>query len=213
MKILVDESGDLGWNFDKPYRAGGSSRYLTVACLIVPKSHYRRPRDIISQLYDKYHWASEKKAADASIDQKLDFCDRAKALLVKHPDIKLDVITVNKANVQAHIRKDPNKLYNYMLGLIIPDYVTKETRFTLVPDERSLKVKSQNSLKDYIQTKLWFDVGCGTTVIYQPGISSQDYTLQFVDWIAHCIWKGYEDGDKSFREVLGPVTNLRNLFF
>ena len=40
--IYVDESGDLGWQFDQPFRAGGASRYLTVACLIVPSPHRRR---------------------------------------------------------------------------------------------------------------------------------------------------------------------------
>jgi len=34
VRIFVDESGDLGWQFNDPYRAGGSSRYLTLACLI-----------------------------------------------------------------------------------------------------------------------------------------------------------------------------------
>ncbi|WMN84132.1 DUF3800 domain-containing protein [Vibrio parahaemolyticus] len=33
--IYLDESGDLGWTFDSPYRRGGSSRYLTIASLIV----------------------------------------------------------------------------------------------------------------------------------------------------------------------------------
>lgn len=63
-------------------------------------------------------------------------------LLTRYPEIKLDVITVNKVNVQDHIRQDSNKLYNYMLGLVIPDYVSQEGNFTLVTDERSIKVKS-----------------------------------------------------------------------
>lgn len=37
MNVYFDESGDLGWSFDKPYGAGGSSRYLTIAFLIIPK--------------------------------------------------------------------------------------------------------------------------------------------------------------------------------
>lgn len=39
--IYLDESGDLGWSLDKPYKNGGSSRYLTLAAVIVPtaKSH------------------------------------------------------------------------------------------------------------------------------------------------------------------------------
>ena len=28
MQIFIDESGDLGWILDKPYKKGGSSQYL-----------------------------------------------------------------------------------------------------------------------------------------------------------------------------------------
>jgi hypothetical protein len=38
MNLYLDESGDLGWTLDKPYQAGGSSRYLTIATLIIPKT-------------------------------------------------------------------------------------------------------------------------------------------------------------------------------
>jgi len=38
MNVYVDESGDLGWEFAQPFRQGGSSRYLTIASLLVPKT-------------------------------------------------------------------------------------------------------------------------------------------------------------------------------
>lgn len=213
MRIFVDESGDLGWQFNDPYRAGGSSRYLTLACLIVPSQHYQRPKKIITRLYKKYGWKSEKKAAEASDSQKALFCKNALDLLSRIPEIKLDIITVNKINVQSHIRKDANKLYNYMLGLVVPDYVSQEANFDLFTDERSIKVKSLNSLKDYLQVKLWFDVGCATVVNHQPTNSSTNYTLQFVDWIAHCVWAKYEDGNDIPFEILRPVLRVRHLFF
>lgn len=211
--IYVDESGDLGWQFNQPFRAGGSSRYLTVACLIVPSQHRRRPRKIITRLYRKFGWQSERKASDASRSQKTLFCRTAVDLLQQHPEIKLDVITVKKVNVQTHIRRDPNKLYNYMLGLVVPDYVAQETNFDLVTDERSIRVKSLNSLRDYLQVKLWFEIGCPTTVNHIPSDSSKNYSLQFVDWVAHCVWSNYEDGDDSFLKILRPVVRIRPLFF
>jgi hypothetical protein len=134
-------------------------------------------------------------------------------LIRRYPEIKLDVITVKKVNVQSHIRKDANKLYNYMLGLVIPDCVTQEANFDLITDERSIKVKSLNSLKDYLQVKLWFEVGCQTVVNHRPMDSSQNYGLQFVDWIAHCVWSNYEDGNDAFVKILRPVVKIRPLFF
>lgn len=213
MIIYVDESGDLGWQFDQPFRAGGSSRYLTVASLVVPSQHRRRCKQVITGLYRKYGWRSEKKAADATDPQKALFCGLAVDLLKRYPEIKLDIITVRKTNVQPHIRQDSNKLYNYMLGLVIPDYVTQEKAFDLITDERSIKVKSLNSLKDYLQVKLWFDIGCATVVNHHPANSSQNYSLQFVDWVAHCVWSNYEDGNDTFFKILRPVIKTRPLFF
>ena len=37
MNLYLDESGDLGFTFDKPNRYGGSSRHLTIAILLTPK--------------------------------------------------------------------------------------------------------------------------------------------------------------------------------
>ena len=34
VSVYLDESGDLGWKFDAPYRCGGSSRYLTISAII-----------------------------------------------------------------------------------------------------------------------------------------------------------------------------------
>lgn len=33
--IYLDESGDLGWKFDAPFKRGGSSRYLTIAAAVI----------------------------------------------------------------------------------------------------------------------------------------------------------------------------------
>ena len=213
MQIYLDESGDLGWKFDQPFRAGGSSQYLTLSFLVLPSGHIKRPKKIIRDLYRKYDWQSEKKAADATPNQKRIFCDLAKKVLGQYPDIKVDIITVRKSNVQSHIRQDANKLYNYMVGLVVPEYVAGEANFDLIPDERSIKVKSQNSLKDYLQIKLWFDLKYKTVVNCYPAVSSGNYNLQFADWIAHCIWAKYENSENSFFDILRPVVRIRELFF
>jgi len=97
---------------------------------------------------------NEKKASTATVNQKILLCNKTVSLLQNYPDIKIDVITVKKQNVQAHIREDPNKLYNYMIGLVVPDYVKKEKTIIVHPDERSIKVKSGNSLEDFLKIKL-----------------------------------------------------------
>jgi hypothetical protein len=81
MQVYLDESGDTGWQLSLPYRAGGSSRFLCLAFLFAPRPLSRLARQIIVDLYVKYGWVKEKKAATASDRQKLEFAQVAGAML------------------------------------------------------------------------------------------------------------------------------------
>ncbi|HDL01408.1 MAG TPA: DUF3800 domain-containing protein [candidate division Zixibacteria bacterium] len=213
MQIYLDESGDLGWNFSAPYGNGGSSRYLALAFLFLPLKHRRRPKNIIRELYRKYKWKDEKKASNSTLRQKELFCKKATNIITKYPDINIDIIVVNKTNVQSHIREDANKLYNYMSGLVIPDYVCEKNKVEFIPDKRSVKVESGNSLVDYLETKLWFDHNCATSIKNHPQESHKNYNLQFADWLAHCAWIHFEFSNSTPFNILSPKINTRRLFF
>jgi hypothetical protein len=170
--IYLDESGDLGWNFTAPYRSGGSSRHLAISALCVPPGKKHIPKRVIKALYDKFGWRTteEKKWSQMSVGERKEFALSAKKMTEKHPDIHLRTITVQKQNcakaklcksktvqkqnVMPHIRADSNKLYNYMIGLFLLELMAKHDQVTMVPDPRSLKVQSGNSLHDYLQVDL-----------------------------------------------------------
>lgn len=213
MQVYLDESGDLGWNFTAPFRQGGSSRFLALAFLFLPSKSRYAPKNLIRSLYKKYKWKNEKKANSATLNQKILFCQKTVELLKRHNKTKVDVIIVNKTNVRSHIRADPNKLYNYMTSLVVPNYVGSEEKIEFIPDERSIKVKSGNSLVDYLKIKLWFDYGFKTIIENNPGVSRENYNLQFVDWVAHCIWIRYEDEVLQPFEILSPFIKVRQLYF
>ena len=213
MQLLLGESGDLGWIFGKKYRKGGSSRYLTLAFLFLPKTHRNVPKKLIKSLYEKYKWKREKKASDATLNQKKLFCEKTIKLLKDYKEIKIDTITVKKKNVEEHIRQDGNKLYNYMASLVIPEHIENVDTLEFIPDERTVKVKSGNSLVDFLQIKVWFELGYKTKLINNPSRSFQQYNIQFVDWVAHCIWVNFEDGVTEPFNLLSPYIKHRELFF
>jgi len=213
MKIYLDESGDLGWKFDLPFRHGGSSRCLVLTFLFLPVVRDNKPRKIIAGLYSKYGWVREKKASTATTNQRLEFCQHVVGLLKEYPDIKIDTIIANKTSLQSHIREDGNKLYNYMCGLVVPNYVEKEPVVEWIPDKRSIRVSSGNSLVDYLQIKLWFDCGYETKILDNPKESHTDYNLQFVDWVSHCVWLNFEHSAPDLLNILRPHIRIRRLFY
>ena len=204
--IYSDESGDLGWCFSKPYRHGGSSRFLTIASLVVDPSKKHLPKRLIKKLYAKYKWPTkiEKKWADMTDAERNAFSQKAAVLIDLVPGaISYFSITVRKENVQPHIRSDSNKLYNYMIGLSLLDEMKRHSSVTFVPDPRSIKVASGNSLNDYLQTKLWFEIGVATGLNTNSVESSSSLSIQFADMLAGTVQSHFEDRNS------GPWKNLR----
>lgn len=213
--IYLDESGDLGWKFHAPYRRGGSSRHLTIASLIVPQDKRHLPKRVIQKLYKKHGWNPkiEKKWSEMTRIERIDFAEKAKELRINHPDIKYFSMTVKKENVLAHIRSDENKLYNYMIGLSLLEEMSNYSRVLFVPDPRSVKVESGNSMSDYLQTQLWFERNVVTILDTQPQDSASNRNVQFSDMLSGVVQGHYEDGNTDPWHVLAPTINSKTLYF
>lgn len=216
MLFYLDESGDLGWTFDRPYRQGGSSRYLTIAALVIDPSLKHHPKHLLKRLYQRFKWdtRTERKWADLRPHERIAFAEKAVALAKRYPgQITYRAITVKKARVDEHIRLDANKLYNYMIKCFLADEMAKHPSVQLLPDPRSIKVESGNSLHDYIQTTLWFEKGAGTILTTSPVDSAKALNIQFADMPAGVVQSHYEDGNsKAWRALSAHVISER-LFF
>jgi hypothetical protein len=213
--IYTDESGDLGWSFASPYRNGGSSRYLTIGSLCVPSAKKHIPKRAIKELYERFSWPTneEKKWKEMRENERAGFAKLAFEMCAKHLDIHLHAITVKKQNVAVHIRNDENKLYNYMIRLSLLECMASQDQVTFIPDPRSIKVESGNSLHDYLQTELWFPRKVKTLLVTTPLDSKSCRGIQFADMLAGLIQQRFED--KCFDHMRTCVRYLRmkRLFF
>lgn len=215
INIYLDESGDLGWKFDAPYRRGGSSRYLTIASIITPKERKDAPKRVVKRLFKKHKWEThqEKKWADMSPSERLDFAKAASRLSQQMPEISYHAIVVQKENVEEHIRRDQNKLYNYMIQLSLINEMAKYDDVTLIPDPRSIKVASGNSLHDYLKIQLLFEKKVRTELNTQPHDSSQNLSIQFADMLSGLVQSHFEDGNSAPWNILKSQVKVKNLFF
>lgn len=101
-----------------------------------------------------------------------------------------------------------------MIGLILIDFIKDFPLVTFIPDKRSIKVNSGNSLSDYLQIKLWFDIRSKTKINNRPKESRDESNLQFIDFISHIIWSKYEDQESSVAyKALAPYISEKHLFF
>lgn len=213
--IYLDESGDLGWVLDKPFRHGGSSRFLTIAFVLCPSEKKHLLQRIVVDVYrrTRHNPKKELKGSSLSISDKCFFAEKVRKLVSMNPDIVIGAITVNKSKVQQHIREDANKLYNYMIRLAVLPLIKEQPIVNLIRDNKTIKVKSGNSLIDYLQTTIWFDLTSRTKIVDIPSDSKRVKNLIFIDWINNLIWGKYEDDNTKAYDIIRNVISSKKLFF
>jgi len=213
--FCVDESGDLGWTFDQPYRRGGSSRFLTIGTIVCPSEKKHLPKRVIKSLHERFGWPPgiEKKWSDMTNEEREEFAKRARDLIDKHHDIKLLAITVAKEKVTGHMKKDSNKLYNYMMKLSLADEMCLYDRVVLMHDARSVKVASGNSLHDYLWIHLTYERRVETDLQTQPCDSACVLNVQFADMLSGLVHHHYEDSHTGCWELLRHRLVSKTLFF
>ena len=213
--IHADESGDLGWSFDKPYGNGGSSRYLVIFALCVDDGKIHRVDRLVKDLYKGSRWdpQREKKWIEMSEKSRDHFLRQAVQLREAHPDIGYHAIVVSKEHVQSHMRADANKLYNYMVKLLLLGEMAKHQHVSFIPDSRSVKVASGNSQHDYLQTELWYEKRVNTVLQTLPTDSRHCKPLQFADMMAGAVGSNFEFKKAQYLATIGRHLSLKRLFF
>ena len=215
MIIYQDESGDLGWTFDKPYRSGGSSRFLTIAFLLLPQNKQKLLSRLVRNIYAKYrlNLKIEKKGSSFTDAHAAYVAGRIVHLVKRNEDIRLCSITIKKENVLEHMRAEENIIYNYALVKKIAPVIRRLDAVKIIPDKRTIKVRSGDSCADYLKTKLWFEMEAITQVDYTPEESRNNLYLWSADWLANFIWRHYEDGRPLAYRKLAGVLEEECLFF
>lgn len=215
MHIYTDESGDLGWSFEPPYGKRGSSRYLTIVGACVPDEKCHLLDRVVRDMYKASRWDTrrERKWTDASEPSRMHFARQAAQLISRHPDITYHAMVAFKPNVPLHIRNDASKLYNFMLKeLLVEKMATCEVAH-LIPDHRSVKVESGNSLHDYLQTALWFEANAPTELRTTHTDSRHCRGLQFADFMAGAVNASFEHSRPQYLAVPGLEVNISTMYF
>lgn len=213
--VYLDESGDLGWKFNQPYRSGGSSRYLTIAYILMPRESHHLLGRLVRDCYKKWCIDPKKelKGNLMSYARRTDIVKAAIKMLEKEPRARLGAITVKKENVDERIRKDPNKLYNYMMGLVLTERIKVYDHVQLIRDNRSIKVEDGNFIGYYLQMQLWFELEAPTILVDEPVDSRVSAHVQFVDWISYIVWIAYEDERREHFKELVPHAIFESLYW
>ncbi|WP_250481193.1 DUF3800 domain-containing protein [Caballeronia sp. GAOx1] len=186
--IYLDESGCLGWKLDQPYLHGGSSRYFTLAAVVIPDGKEPVLNRVIRGVYKRRgrNPSNELKSVSMSSGERERFADAIADIRLRHPDIYFRTITVKKERVNAAFRRHPNGLYNYMVKLLLLDVMSRHATVSFIPDARSLKLELRHGLHDYLVTEL---APLGETMLQTTPWESRD-CCHFNSWTSWPVLSG-----------------------
>ena len=104
-------------------------------------------------------------------------------------------------------------MYNYMINLALINEMSRFDSVLFVPDPRSIKVESGNSLHDYLQTQLWFEKRVNTILDTKPCDSASDRNVQFSDMLSGIVQGHFEDEKSDPWLKIGPSISAKRLYF
>jgi len=199
MQIYLDESGDLGWKFDKPNRDGGSSRFITISGIIIHEDEFKHVKRLISDIYRKYKLTPkiEKKGCHFSNEHANFVVSQLNKLKSKAPSLRVISITAYKEKVYPALRIDTNILYNYLTRMLVSDVIKGFSEVEIILDKRTIKVDHGNNFEAYIKTILWGEMGSSVNISCKYIDSNNNEGIWFADWMANWVWRQYENQDVS----------------
>ena len=185
--IFVDESGDLG----------AKGRYFVIV-LLCPQNRKR-----ISNFMKRFcinTGLREVKSSRLSFTQKQEIFNK----LCSVNDYAVSYIVADKVNIDNRkILDDKNLCYNYLFSFLVKETIrTAEDDITILLDNHSTKVKSINSLADYIKLKAYTEWNYKHILNIHYMDSKSSKMIQAADLIANAVYARYTYGKTYFYNML-----------
>lgn len=197
--IFLDESGDLGFNFQKKK----TSKIFVITCLFTDN---KRPIEKIvkkthSELKKKYkkkfgvlHAVKEKPITRQRLLKRLN-----------EKDCAIMTIYLNKRKVYTKLQEEKAVLYNYVANILLDRVYTKkiipiDKTIELIASKRETNKFLNENFKNYLNTQ----AKNRHKVNINIGIKSpfEEKSLQAVDFVSWAIFRKYEYGDDSYYNLI-----------
>ena len=195
VNVFIDESGNLG--------KGGD--FFTIAAVVFSQTagQNRLKRLMRKACLDYSPTGSplrELKANSLSFPRKQQLLNK----ISTRADHEIFYITAQKQHVtMLQQGRDKNLVYNYLAGILVMEIIKKyNDDICLNFDQRTTKVASMNSLKDYIRIKAYTAGGFQHTLHVGQYDSHSMYNLQTADILAGIINGSYVRQNKHLIQII-----------
>ncbi|OGZ63827.1 MAG: hypothetical protein A3A98_00885 [Candidatus Staskawiczbacteria bacterium RIFCSPLOWO2_01_FULL_40_39] len=198
--IFLDESGDLGFNFDKK----GTSKFFIVTFLFISGS--KKP---FEKIIKKTHSELKKKIKKRigilhAVNEKPTTRQRLLKRL-SEKDCTIMTIYLNKSKVFTKLQDEKQVLYNYVTNILLDRIYTKravsnDKEIELIASRHETNKFLNENFKDYLHRKVRDNhKGIMMISIRTP---AEEKVLQAVDFISWAIFRKHEKHDDRYYNII-----------
>jgi len=197
--IFLDESGDLGFNFQKRK----TSKFFIITCLFTGnKSPLEKiVKNIHSELKKKYkrrfgvlHCVKEKPITRKRLLRRLN-----------EKDCIIMTIYLNKKKVYTRLQNEKQVLYNYVANVLLDRIYSKKiiparNNIELIASRRETNKFLNENFRNYLNIQMRNRHRVSIKVsIKSP---SEEKVLQVVDFVSWATFRKYQHGDDSYYSLI-----------
>ena len=181
--IYIDESGTL-WSQK-------NERYFVLCALITDDFQGISLSNSINH-FIKYKYSNikttELHASQMSFQEKVDFF-----VHVRDIPFKIAYVVLDKNNIDQNLFKNNNSLFNYMIFLLLEEYIKDSYVINLyiTVDNRNIRITSEKSLEEYLIIECIKNKSFVKNIYIKYDDSRKNNNLQGVDMFANAIYTKY----------------------
>lgn len=198
----MDESGDLGFDFEKR----GTTNHFVITLLFAAN---KRP---IEKCVRKVHAGFLKKSEGKgrilhAYHEKPATRIRLLGDLAKK-DVSIVTIILNKRKVYTRLHEQKALLYNYVTNILLDRVFKKKLipatyRIELIAERRETNKFFNANFKDYLERQVINNHKVNLMV--EVKTSFEEKALQAVDFASWAIFRKYEQGDDSYYNLIKGI--------
>lgn len=196
--LIIDESGNLG----------KSGRYFVIACIDTNNAKslhniIKRKLNIAKEQFPVLSThAHEIKAAEAYPCVKYHILE-----CISKKDLTISYIVADLKHVKQKLFEDKNILYNYLTKLLLDRLITvkdNNTTINIICDNKTTKIASGNSFKDYIKAQFVYEKGLDLDLNIKSidSDAGDAFIVQAADYVANAIYCKYEFNNNLYINVM-----------
>lgn len=207
--LIFDESGNLGV----------SGRYFVISCIDTKnaKALHNTMKRKLKQACDKFPELKTLHAHEVKANEAYPCVKYHLLECIVSKDISISYIVVDLQHTEERLLRDKNILYNFASKILIARLITKEdegTTVNVIFDNKTTKIASKNSLREYIIAYLVYEEGLDVNINfeYKDSDAGDAFIIQAADYVANALYSKYEFDNDIYSSLLCAKINQKQHF-